>query len=94
MLATKRCVTAILTPHPAEVKRVFASGSVGTLQPYIEVLAQFWRTMVIRQKIMCDLDFSDKLKPQDDKVKFKWYGPSNLKLRVATISSAAGFQLW
>ena len=36
-----------------------------TLLPYIEVPAQFLRVMVTRLKIMCDLDISEKRKPQD-----------------------------
>jgi type II secretory ATPase GspE/PulE/Tfp pilus assembly ATPase PilB-like protein len=33
----------------------------GTLQPYIEVPAQFRQAMVTRLKIMCDLDISESV---------------------------------
>jgi len=43
--------------------------------PYIEVPAHFRQAMVTRLKIMCDLDISERRKPQDGKIKFKKYGP-------------------
>ena len=41
-----------------------------------------------RIKIMCDLDISEKRKPQDGKIKFKKFGPLDIELRVATIPTA------
>jgi type II secretory ATPase GspE/PulE/Tfp pilus assembly ATPase PilB-like protein len=41
---------------------------------------------------MCDLDISEKRKPQDGKIKFKKYGPLDIELRVATIPSAGGVE--
>ena len=64
----------------------------GTLLPYIEVPAQFRQAMVTRLKIICDLDISEKRKPQDGKIKFKKYGPLDIELRVATIPSAGGVE--
>ena len=37
---------------------------------------------------MCDLDISEKRKPQDGKIKFKKFGPLDIELRVATIPTA------
>jgi type II secretory ATPase GspE/PulE/Tfp pilus assembly ATPase PilB-like protein len=48
--------------------------------------------MVTRLKIMCDLDISERRKPQDGKIKFKKYGPVDIELRVATIPSAGGVE--
>jgi type II secretory ATPase GspE/PulE/Tfp pilus assembly ATPase PilB-like protein len=64
----------------------------GSLQPYIEVPAHFRQAMVTRLKIMCDLDISERRKPQDGKIKFKKYGPIDIELRVATIPSAGGVE--
>ena len=64
----------------------------GSLQPYIEVPAHFRQALVTRLKIMCDLDISEKRKPQDGKIKFKKYGPLDIELRVATIPSAGGVE--
>jgi type II secretory ATPase GspE/PulE/Tfp pilus assembly ATPase PilB-like protein len=43
-------------------------------------------------KIMCDLDISEKRKPQDGKIKFRKFGPLDIELRVATIPSAGGVE--
>ena len=64
----------------------------GSLQPYIEVPSHFRQAMVTRLKIMCDLDISEKRKPQDGKIKFKKFGPLDIELRVATIPSAGGVE--
>jgi type II secretory ATPase GspE/PulE/Tfp pilus assembly ATPase PilB-like protein len=48
--------------------------------------------MVTRLKIMCDLDISERRKPQDGKIKFKKYGPLDIELRVATIPTAGGVE--
>jgi type II secretory ATPase GspE/PulE/Tfp pilus assembly ATPase PilB-like protein len=41
---------------------------------------------------MCDLDISEKRKPQDGKIKFKKYGPLDIELRVATIPTTGGVE--
>jgi type II secretory ATPase GspE/PulE/Tfp pilus assembly ATPase PilB-like protein len=41
---------------------------------------------------MCDLDISERRKPQDGKIKFKKYGPLDIELRVATIPTAGGVE--
>jgi len=41
---------------------------------------------------MCDLDISEKRKPQDGKIKFKKYGPLDIELRVATVPSQGGVE--
>ena len=48
--------------------------------------------LVARLKIMCDLDISEKRKPQDGKIKFKKFGPLDIELRVATIPTAGGVE--
>ena len=48
--------------------------------------------LVTRLKIMCDLDISEKRKPQDGKIKFKKFGPLDIELRVATIPTAGGVE--
>jgi hypothetical protein len=52
----------------------------------------FPQAMVTRLKIMCDLDISERRKPQDGKIKFKKYGPLDIELRVATIPTAGGVE--
>jgi type II secretory ATPase GspE/PulE/Tfp pilus assembly ATPase PilB-like protein len=60
--------------------------------PYIEIPASYRSALVARVKIMCDLDISERRKPQDGKIKFKKYGPLDIELRVATIPSAGGVE--
>ncbi|HUW49615.1 MAG TPA: ATPase, T2SS/T4P/T4SS family [Sulfuricella sp.] len=64
----------------------------GTLGVYIEVPASYRAALTARLKIMCDLDISEKRKPQDGKIKFKKFGPLDIELRVATIPSAGGVE--
>jgi len=47
---------------------------------------------VARIKIMCELDISEKRRPQDGKIKFKKFGPLDIELRVATIPSQGGVE--
>jgi type II secretory ATPase GspE/PulE/Tfp pilus assembly ATPase PilB-like protein len=64
----------------------------GSLAPYIEIPASYRNALIARIKIMCDLDISEKRKPQDGKIKFKKYGPLDIELRVATIPSSGGME--
>jgi len=64
----------------------------GSLQKYIEIPHSFRNAIVARIKIMCDLDISEKRKPQDGKIKFKKFGPLDIELRVATIPTAGGVE--
>jgi type II secretory ATPase GspE/PulE/Tfp pilus assembly ATPase PilB-like protein len=81
-----------IEPMPGKLKTGIRFRIDGTLVPYIEVPAHFRQAMVTRLKIMCDLDISERRKPQDGKIKFKKYGPLDIELRVATIPSAGGVE--
>ena len=81
-----------IEPMPGKFKTGIRFRIDGSLMPYIEVPAHFRQAMVTRLKIMCDLDISERRKPQDGKIKFKKYGPLDIELRVATIPSAGGVE--
>jgi len=81
-----------IEPLPGKAKTGIRFRVDGSLQPYIEVPAHFRQAMVTRLKIMCDLDISEKRKPQDGKIKFKKFGPLDIELRVATIPSSGGVE--
>ena len=81
-----------IEPMPGKLKTGIRFRVDGTLSPYIEVPSHFRQSMVTRLKIMCDLDISERRKPQDGKIKFKKYGPLDIELRVATIPSAGGVE--
>jgi type II secretory ATPase GspE/PulE/Tfp pilus assembly ATPase PilB-like protein len=81
-----------IEPLPGKFKTGIRFRIDGSLTPYIEVPANFRDAMVTRLKIMCDLDISEKRKPQDGKIKFKRFGPLDIELRVATLPSAGGVE--
>ena len=64
----------------------------GHLAPYMELPHTYRAALVARIKIMCDLDISERRKPQDGKIKFKRFGPLDIELRVATLPSAGGVE--
>jgi len=64
----------------------------GSLYKYIEVPGSYRNSLVARIKIMCDLDISEKRRPQDGKIKFKRFGPLDIELRVATMPSTGGVE--
>jgi type II secretory ATPase GspE/PulE/Tfp pilus assembly ATPase PilB-like protein len=64
----------------------------GALVPYIDIPASYRSALVARIKIMCDLDTSERRRPQDGKIKFNKYGPLDIELRVATIPSTGGVE--
>src|SRR5258706_2013860 len=79
-------------PLPGKGKTGIRFRKDGTLNNYIEVPAAYRNPLVTRLKIMCDLDISEKRKPQDGKIKFKKFGPLDIELRVATIPTAGGVE--
>src|SRR6266849_3607762 len=81
-----------IEPYPGKAKTEIRLRKDGTLVPYIEVPGSYRNAMVARIKIMCDLDISEKRKPQDGKIKFKKFGPLDIELRVATIPSQGGVE--
>ena len=65
----------------------------GVLRNYMELPASYRQALVSRIKIMCDLDTSERRKPQDGKISFgRWVQGESLELRVATIPTANGLE--
>ena len=81
-----------IEPYPGKGKTEVRFRKDGTLVPYISVPASYRNAIAARLKIMCDLDISEKRKPQDGKIKFKKFGPLDIELRVATIPSQGGVE--
>jgi len=81
-----------IEPYPGKAKTEIRFRKDGSLAPYIEIPASYRNALVARLKIMCDLDISEKRKPQDGKIKFKKFGPLDIELRVATIPSTGGVE--
>ncbi|MEQ1674577.1 MAG: GspE/PulE family protein [Candidatus Nitrotoga sp.] len=81
-----------IEPAPGKAPTLVRLRKDGSLLKYIEVPAAYRSALVTRLKIMCDLDISEKRKPQDGKIKFKKYGPLDIELRVATVPSQGGVE--
>jgi type II secretory ATPase GspE/PulE/Tfp pilus assembly ATPase PilB-like protein len=81
-----------IEPVPGKGKTGIRFRKDGSLYNYIEVPASYRSALSARLKIMCDLDISEKRKPQDGKIKFKKFGPLDIELRVATIPTAGGVE--
>ncbi|HJV86353.1 MAG TPA: ATPase, T2SS/T4P/T4SS family [Noviherbaspirillum sp.] len=81
-----------IEPRPGKEKTMIRFRKDGSLEPYIEIPASYRNALAARIKIMCDLDISERRKPQDGKIKFKKFAPLDIELRVATIPSAGGVE--
>ncbi len=65
----------------------------GMLKPYLELPPSYRSALIARLKIMCDLDISERRKPQDGKINFGRFVPGQkLELRVATIPTNNGLE--
>ena len=65
----------------------------GVLQPHLELPHTYRSAMIARIKIMCDLDISERRKPQDGKINFaKFSERHKIELRVATIPTNNGLE--
>lgn len=81
-----------IEPYPEKGKTEIRFRKDGTLVNYIEVPPSYRNSLIARIKIMCDLDISERRKPQDGKIKFKKFGPLDIELRVATVPTAGGVE--
>ncbi|MBI5485268.1 MAG: GspE/PulE family protein [Deltaproteobacteria bacterium] len=60
----------------------------GRCKVYQKIPYKYKYAIPSRIKIMCNLDISERRKPQDGKIDFKKFGPLNVELRVATVPTA------
>ncbi len=65
----------------------------GVLRAYLELPPNYRSALIARLKIMCDLDISERRKPQDGKINFaKFVQGVRLELRVATIPTQGNLE--
>lgn len=65
----------------------------GLLRPYLELPHTYRQALVARLKVMCDLDISERRRPQDGKINFARFVPQcPIELRVAMIPTANGLE--
>ncbi|WP_420541789.1 ATPase, T2SS/T4P/T4SS family [Roseateles chitosanitabidus] len=79
--------------HPGKDKLKIRFRKDGVMQPHLELPHTYRSAMIARIKIMCDLDISERRKPQDGKINFARFSPQHqLELRVATIPTNNGLE--
>jgi type II secretory ATPase GspE/PulE/Tfp pilus assembly ATPase PilB-like protein len=81
-----------IEPYPGRGKTEIRFRKDGMLRPYISVPHGYRSAIAARIKIMCDLDISERRKPQDGKIQFKRFGSLDIELRVATVPSQGGME--
>ncbi|MDB5819987.1 MAG: pilus assembly protein PilB [Rhizobacter sp.] len=65
----------------------------GQMRTHLELPHNYRSALIARLKIMCDLDISERRKPQDGKINFAKFSPQHkLELRVATIPTNNGLE--
>jgi type II secretory ATPase GspE/PulE/Tfp pilus assembly ATPase PilB-like protein len=65
----------------------------GVLRPHLELPHTYRSALIARLKIMCDLDISERRRPQDGKINFARFMPScPIELRVAMIPTNNGLE--
>ncbi len=79
--------------YPGREKLKIRFRKDGVLKPYLELPHTYRNAIIGRIKIMCDLDISERRKPQDGKINFaKFSAQHKLELRVATIPTNNGLE--
>lgn len=81
-----------IEPYPGKEKVVVRFRVDGELRPYLELPAVYRNSLVARIKVMCNLDISERRKPQDGKINFRRFGGLPIELRVATIPTVEGLE--
>lgn len=64
----------------------------GCCEIYEKIPYRYKYAIPSRLKIMADLDISEKRKPQDGKIDFKKFAPTDIELRLATMPTVGGME--
>ncbi|HMN77637.1 MAG TPA: ATPase, T2SS/T4P/T4SS family [Burkholderiaceae bacterium] len=79
--------------HPGRERIKIRFRKDGLLRTHLELPHNYRNAVIARIKIMCDLDISERRKPQDGKINFaKFSGQHRVELRVATIPTNNGLE--
>ena len=79
--------------HPGRERIKIRFRKDGALRTHLELPHNYRNALIARIKIMCDLDISERRKPQDGKINFAKFSPQHrLELRVATIPTNNGLE--
>lgn len=79
--------------HPGREKVRIRFRKDGQLKAYLDLPHTYRSAIIGRIKVMCDLDISERRKPQDGKINFAKFAPGHrVELRVATIPTSQGLE--
>ncbi len=78
--------------NPAQTGTRIRFRKDGTLVDYLELSSRFRRAVISRIKVMCQLDITERRKPQDGKIDFSRFGPRKVELRVTTVPTKDGLE--
>ncbi|MBE2243308.1 MAG: Flp pilus assembly complex ATPase component TadA [Burkholderiaceae bacterium] len=79
--------------HPGRERIKIRFRKDGLLHTHLELPHNYRNAVIARIKIMCDLDISERRKPQDGKINFaKFSAQHRIELRVATIPTNNGLE--
>ena len=79
--------------HPGRDRIKIRFRKDGVLRTHLELPHNYRNALIARIKIMCDLDISERRKPQDGKINFaKFSSQHRVELRVATIPTNNGLE--
>ena len=79
--------------HPGRERIKIRFRKDGLLRTHLELPHNYRNAVIARIKIMCDLDISERRKPQDGKINFAKFSPQHrVELRVATIPTNNGLE--
>ena len=81
-----------IEPRPGRGNTRIRFRKDGSLLNYAELPSRLRNPLVARLKIMSNLDITQKLRPQNGKIKFKLFHPLDIELRVATVPTAGGVE--
>ena len=81
-----------IEPMPGKENTVVRVRVDGSCAVYQTIPFGYRNALVLRIKIMSDLDIAERRRPQDGKIKFKKYSGKDIEIRVATVPTAGGLE--
>ena len=89
---TKRASDIHIEPGEGKEDIIVRMRIDGCCEIYEQLPCKYKFAIPSRLKIMADLDISERRKPQDGKIAFKKFGPTDIELRLATMPTVGGME--
>ncbi len=81
-----------IEPYPGKQSANIRFRIDGICHLYRTIPCHYVNAVISRIKIMCDLDISERRKPQDGKIKFRKFSEKDIELRVTTVPTQGGIE--